>query len=150
MTRRPPTDAATNQGYIAIPMLYTVPSALSIATTARVGALLAQGRVRAARRLTRAVAVLTVALGSVTSLSLYALKVPVVAAFTTEADVEQLAYSVWPFLCAFIFVDVSGGRRRPRDAVCAGLTARNNRRPPSACSAACCARSACSSCTGCS
>ena len=100
-------------------MLYTLPSALSIATTARVGALLAQGRVRAARRLTRAVAVLTVTAGCCTSLALFALRVPVVGAFSTDPQVQQLAYDVWPFLCAFIFVDVRrcarGLRERARD-----------------------------------
>ena len=101
--------AASSAAYTLIPMAYTIPSGLSIATTARVGALLAQGRVKAAKQLTRAVALVTVALGTISAVLIFALREPILSAFLTEPEAKDLARSIWFYLSVFILLDATFG-----------------------------------------
>ena len=98
-TLGPKELAANSVAYTLIPISYTIPSGLSIATTARVGALLAQGRVKSAKALTRAVGIVTLCLATLISTTVFLARDPIIGAFSSEEDVQELARSVWVYLC---------------------------------------------------
>jgi MATE family multidrug resistance protein len=101
--------AANSILYTLIPMCYTVPSGLSIATTTRVGALLAQGKVRGAKQLTRNVAIVTICLGCTSAIVIWLLREPLIYTFAVDPNVQDLARSIWPRLCLFLLLDALFG-----------------------------------------
>ena len=98
-TLGPKELAANSVAYTLIPMSFTIPSGLSIATTARVGALLAQGRVKAAKSLTRAVGVVTICLATLIMAIVYFGQNGIISAFSTDPEVQDLAKDIWMYLC---------------------------------------------------
>jgi MATE family multidrug resistance protein len=101
--------AANSILYTLIPMCYTMPSGLSIATTTRVGALLAQGKVRSAKQLTRNVAIVTLCLGLTSAILIWLAREPLIYTFSVDPEVQALARSVWPRLCLFLLLDATFG-----------------------------------------
>jgi MATE family multidrug resistance protein len=98
-----PTELAANSvAYTLIPISFTIPSGLSIATTARVGALLAQGRVKSAKALTRAVGMVTIALASIVFVTTFFGREVIIGAFSSDRAVQELARSIWLYLCSLL------------------------------------------------
>lgn len=99
--------AASAITYNLIPLMFTVPSGVSIATTARVGALLAQGKVVRAQKLARAVFLLTFCVTVTIAGCVLLLERPITSLFSKDSDVEvrALTHSVWPLVCGFLLLD---------------------------------------------
>lgn len=103
--------AASSIAYNLIPIMFTVPSGVAIATTARIGALLAQGNVPKAKTLAKAVFALTLCCTATVITLVYAFEDRIISLFSTTNDLEvrALAHSVWPMVCGFLILDCTFG-----------------------------------------
>ena len=103
--------AANSICYNLIPICFTIPSGLSIGICARVGALLAQGRVKSARSLSDRILIVACVLGVAVAIIVGGFRDLIISGFSSDEEVNALARKIWPLLCFFLFLDsVFGGQ----------------------------------------
>ena len=95
--------------YTVVPALFMVPFGVCIGISSRVGTLLAQGRVKTAKKINCWALSVAVILVVVQAVATYCLADQVLGLFSVDPEVIAQGRRIWPWVCGFLVFDGSFG-----------------------------------------
>ena len=101
--------AAHTVVYTLVPLLFMTPLGLSIGISARVGQLLAEGKVEDAKMVNRAATLIGVAAVTAQAIVFFAASDAIIGAFTQDEAVACKCRRIWPLACSYIIFDGTFG-----------------------------------------